>query len=78
MPTASQITLIENFDRLPNAALVAPKVAALVLGVSERTLRRHPATPQIRFSARRVAYRVGDLRRFGCGEGAAAPVNIPL
>jgi hypothetical protein len=63
--------LVENFDRLPDAALVAPKIAAIVLGMCERTLRRHSDIPRIKFSARRIGYRVGDIRALGRGESAA-------
>ena len=70
--TADPIELIANFDRLPDAALVPPRVAALVLGVNERTLRRHPdIIPRVKFSARRIGFRVGDIRALGRGESAA-------
>jgi hypothetical protein len=65
--TDDPIELIENFDRLPGAALVAPKIAAAILGVNERTLRRHPPFPRIQLSPRRFAYRVGDIRAIGRG-----------
>lgn len=66
-PAGDPIKLIENFDRLPGGALVAPKIAAAVLGVNERTLRRHPPFPRIQLSPRRFAFRVGDIRALGRG-----------
>ena len=72
-PADDPIKLIENFDRLPDAALVPPKIAAAVLGLCERTLRRHRDTiPPIKFSARRLGYRVGDVRAIGRGDTVRA------
>ena len=68
--TDDSIELIKNFDRLPDAALVAPKIAAIILGESERTLRRHPPIPRIQLSARRVAFSVGAIRAFGRSSAA--------
>jgi len=56
------LDLIANFDALPSDAIVPTRVAALMLNVSEWTLRRQKPLKQIRMSARRVGFRVGDIR----------------
>jgi hypothetical protein len=60
---------IKNFDALPQDAVVSPKVAALILGVSERTLRRAPPVPKVKLSSQRSGFRVGSLREFVRGAG---------
>jgi hypothetical protein len=54
--------LVANFDTLPDNSVVPTKVAAAVLNISECTLRRQKALQQVRLSARRVGYRVADIR----------------
>jgi hypothetical protein len=65
--------VIQNFDQLPDDALVSPGVTALLLGgLSMRTLRRSPPIPKVRISTQRVAYRVGDIRKLVRGALPAA------
>jgi hypothetical protein len=59
---------IKNFDTLPDDAIVSSKITAILLSESERTLRRHPPIQRIQMSARRVGFRVGDIRAFVRGE----------
>jgi hypothetical protein len=62
-PTAFQ--LIKNFDDLPDSALLPTKATALILGVSERTVRREVLSTQltrVQISAGRYGFRVGDIR----------------
>jgi hypothetical protein len=59
---------LENFDRLPNDALVFDGVAALVLGVSLKTLKRKISLPARQISEGRHGRRVGDIRALVRGE----------
>jgi hypothetical protein len=62
-PTAFQ--LVKNFDDLPDSALLPTKATALILGVSERTVRREALTTKlarVQISAGRYGFRVGDIR----------------
>ena len=63
---------IEAFDSLPNDSVVADPVAAAVLNISLRTLRRNDPVRSIKLSARRVGRRVGDIRALLQGQPAAA------
>jgi hypothetical protein len=63
----TNLELLQNFAALPDDVLVPPKVAALVLGESEWTLRRHPVLPRVQLSPRRYGHRVGDLRAYARG-----------
>lgn len=62
----SAIELIENFDRLPNDAVVPTKIAAIVLGISEWTVRREH--PLVYLSSRRRGMRVGTVRDIARGQ----------
>jgi hypothetical protein len=71
-PTAFQ--LVKNFDDLPDSALLPTKAAALILGVSERTVRREVLTPKltrVQISAGRYGFRVGDIRALISGQATA-------
>lgn len=65
-------TKIEAFDTLPNDSVVADPVAAAVLNISLRTLRRNDPVRCIQLSARRIGRRVGDIRALLQGQPAAA------
>jgi hypothetical protein len=54
--------VLTNFSALPAEAIVPRKAAALILGMSERTLRRNPGMESIAISQRQVGYRAGDIR----------------
>jgi hypothetical protein len=68
----TEIERIQNFDTLPDDAIVSSKITAIILSESERTLRRHPPIPRIQMSARRVGFRVGAIRAFVRGEATSA------
>jgi hypothetical protein len=66
--------IIKRFDDLPENAVVQTKITALVLGLSERTIRYHPKLPRIALSQVRYGQRVGDIRqlvRQGASEATA-------
>jgi hypothetical protein len=65
-------TKLEAFDTLPNDSVVADPVAAAVLDISLRTLRRNDPVRRIQLSARRIGRRVGDIRALLQGQPAAA------
>ncbi len=54
---------LEAFDTLPDDSVVADPVAAAVLNISLRTLRRNDPVRSIKLSARRIGRRVGDIPR---------------
>lgn len=57
------LEILKNFDQLSDDAVVSGQVTALVLGMTERTLRRHPPVSRIQTSPQRYGFRVGDIRR---------------
>jgi hypothetical protein len=65
MPLADYL---KSFDSLPDDALLPPKPAALLLGISMRTLRRTPPVRKVAVTAQRFGYRVGDIRKLVRGE----------
>jgi hypothetical protein len=60
---AKAFELIKHFDELPDDAVVQTKITALVLGLSERTVRSHPKLPRTYLSQARYGQRVGHIRR---------------
>jgi hypothetical protein len=54
--------ILKYFDRLPDDALVPRKVTAIILGMSERTVRRGLPIPERRITERVLGHRVGDIR----------------
>ncbi len=72
MAASIDIALLQNFDQLPADALVPPKIAAAVLNISPRQLRRSPPVPKIKTGIRSVGYRVGSIRALTRGEMQAA------
>lgn len=63
---------LQAFDTLPNDSVVADPVAAAVLNISLRTLRRNNPVRSIKLTTRRVGRRVGDIRALLQGGLAAA------
>jgi hypothetical protein len=55
--------ILERFDALPNDAVVASKITAIILGTSERTVRYHPHLLRRQVSRGRYGHRVGDIRK---------------
>jgi hypothetical protein len=60
--------VLARFDVLPDDAVLPSQVTAIILGVSERTVRYHPNLPRVRISQARYGQRVGDIRKL-CREG---------
>jgi hypothetical protein len=60
--------ILERFDLLPDDAVVPTKVTAIVMGLSERTVRYHPHLPRHEVSIGRYGQRAGDIRKL-CREG---------
>jgi hypothetical protein len=56
-------TAVKNFELLPDDAVLPTKATAIILGLSERTVRRHPLLPRVYVSADRYGQRVADIRR---------------
>jgi hypothetical protein len=61
---------LERFDILPDDAVLPTKITAIILGVSERTVRYHPSLPRKSVSRGRYGQRVGDIRKIA-REGVA-------
>jgi hypothetical protein len=55
-------SLVSNFDKLPDDAILNDHAAARILGVSVWTLRRAAPVPKRQISERRYGRRVGDIR----------------
>jgi hypothetical protein len=68
---ADTLEILKRFDELPDDALVSGKITALILHVSERTLRRDPPIPRVHVSTQCRNYRVGDIRAFVRGVATA-------
>lgn len=66
---------LQEFDSLPNSALVRVPTVAKLFGVSTVTVWRHVAGGKlpapVRFSERVTAWRVGDLREVLAEKAAA-------
>jgi hypothetical protein len=58
---------------LPDDAVLPSQIAAILLGVSERTVRYHPNLPRVQISRGRYGFRAGDIRKL-CREGM--PRNV--
>jgi len=59
---------LKRFDLLPDDAVVPSRITGMILGISERSVRYHPALPRIQVSRQRYGQRVGDIRKL-CREG---------
>jgi hypothetical protein len=60
--------VLARFNVLPDDAVLPSQVTAIILGVSERTIRYHPHLPRVQISPARYGQRVGDIRKL-CREG---------
>jgi hypothetical protein len=60
---------LARFDAMPDDAIVPTRLTAIILGVSERTIRYHPNLPRVQISRSRYGQRVRDIRKL-CREGA--------
>jgi hypothetical protein len=63
--------VLKHWDNLPDDVVVSAKVAALVLGVAERTIRYHPRLTRVPVSAGRYGFTIGNLRLIVRGGEAA-------
>ena len=72
MKARDAINIVKQFDELPSDMIVQSKSAAILLGISERTLRRSPPVPKRQITARKSGYRVGDIRERIRGANLAA------
>jgi hypothetical protein len=61
-------TILEQFDRLPDDAIVPDQVSAVLLNMSRWTLNRINPVPARQISERIHGRRVGDLRALVRGE----------
>lgn len=59
---------LARFNVLPDDAVLPSQVTAIILGVSERTVRYHPHLPRVQISRGRYGQRVADIRRL-CRDG---------
>lgn len=55
--------ILERFDALPDDAVVPSKITAVILGLSERTIRYHENLRRVQLSVGRYGQRVGDIRK---------------
>jgi hypothetical protein len=60
--------VLARFNVLPDDAVLPSQVTAIILGVSERTIRYHPNLPRVQISRGRYGQRVGDIRKL-CRDG---------
>jgi hypothetical protein len=54
---------LARFDAMPDDAILPTRVTAIILGVSERTVRYHPHLPRVQISLQRYGQRVRDIRK---------------
>jgi hypothetical protein len=55
--------ILDRFAALPDDAVLPTSVTAIILGVSERTVRYHSNLPRRQVSRGRYGQRVGDIRK---------------
>jgi hypothetical protein len=63
--------IVKRFDDLPADAVISTKIAALVLGCADRTIRYHPRLTRIQISRGRYGFRVANVRQVARGEATA-------
>lgn len=63
---------LRELDERPDDAIVADPVAAAMLDISLRTLRRRNPIPRVQLSPGRVGRRLGDVRAYVRGGQRAA------
>ena len=54
--------ILERFDALPDDAVLASKITAIILGLSEKTVRNHPYLPRVQIARGRYGQRARDIR----------------
>jgi hypothetical protein len=60
---AKTLDVLKAFPNLPDDAIIPTPTAALLLGLSDRTIRRHPSLPRRYVSRDRYSFRAADIRR---------------
>jgi hypothetical protein len=63
--------IVKRFDDLPADAVISTKIAALILGCADRTIRYHPRLTRIQISRGRYGFRVANVRQVARGEAVA-------
>lgn len=66
------IDLLQNFDKLPDDAIVPSKITAALLNISTRQLRRSPPIPKVKTGIRSCGYRAGSIRALARGHSPRA------
>jgi hypothetical protein len=69
MPATDYDAIVANADKLPDAAIIPDRAAAILMGISVWTLRRNDPVPPIRISTRRTGRRLGDIRNLPIRRG---------
>jgi hypothetical protein len=54
---------LERFDQLSDDAVAPTKIASIILGLSDRSVRYHPNLQRIYVSKSRYGFRIGDIRK---------------
>jgi hypothetical protein len=60
---SSDFEILKHFDEMPDDAVLKTKITALLLGLSEKTVRNHPQLDHIWVSEGRRGQGVGSIRR---------------
>ena len=55
--------ILQRFDAMPDDGVVSSRITAIILGLSEKTVRYHTLLPRVRLSVGRYGQRVGDIRK---------------
>jgi hypothetical protein len=70
--TDVELEFLKTFDALPDDAIVPDPNAALVLGVSPWTLKRHDIVPRVQITPKLTGRRAGNLRAVARGKPQTA------
>jgi hypothetical protein len=55
--------ILQRFDAMPDDGVASSRITAIILGLSEKTVRYHTRLPRVRLSIGRYGQRVGDIRK---------------
>jgi hypothetical protein len=70
MKPKDAFAVVKQFDSYPDDMVLGPMPTAILLGITERTLRATPPIPKRRITLQKVGYRVGDIRALVRGAAA--------
>jgi hypothetical protein len=59
---------LKRYEALPPSAIISPKAAAAITGLSERNIRYHPALRRVQTSVGRYGFRKADIEKL-CRDG---------